>query len=495
MKKILYIISALTILITAIFFLLPGHEIILMAFMAAILSTAYFLILAIWRSSNEYHRIKRRTSYLIMFFSIIFIFLPFLVGLIVIYIYQPSLSSFFCGISVSGFTMTLFYDFLNIPLAMHHKRKEEEIAKQPIRDYPSISIIVPAYNEEKCIEKTIESLLELDYPDKEIIVVDDGSMDRTHEIALRFVSRDLEVVHKENGGKASALNCGLFFSKGEIIVVVDADSLISRTALKEIAKRLQDPKILGLAGNVKVLNRNNFLTRCQALEYITDINIAKRAFATMGCTMVVPGCLGAFKRSALIETGNFDPDTVTEDFDTTLKVLKIGGVVQTSSYAFSYTEAPETLRDLYRQRLRWYRGTFQALLKHRNIISRPIFDFLSFIGYPYILLSIIFIPICGFIALISGIIASLTGGAIIFLRMLIIFIFLEFFFSLLAIQMDDEDIKLTLYAPFFVIGYRHLRDLIRLKSLFDVILKREIKWMKVERIGRAQEIGRYVKTH
>lgn len=194
-----------------------------------------------------------------------------------------------------------------------------------------------------------------------------------------------------------------------------------------------------------------------------------------------------------METGVFDPDTVTEDFDTTLKVLKLGGVVQTSSYAFSYTEA-ETLRDLYRQRLRWYRGTFQALLKHRNIISTPIFGFVSFIGYPYLLFSLIFIPICGLTALFSGIMASLTGGAIIFLQMLLIFVSMELLFSLLAIKLDDEDVKLALYSPFFVIGYRHLRDIIRIKSMIDVMLKREIKWTRVEGMGRVKEMGRYAKT-
>jgi cellulose synthase/poly-beta-1,6-N-acetylglucosamine synthase-like glycosyltransferase len=494
MKKSIYIISGLVIFTTILFFLLPNREIILISFVVAILSTSYFLILTFLRSKYGFGRFKRRTSYSIMILSLIFIVLPFIVGVIAFSLYPLSISSFFYGTSMAGFTLTLFYDLLNIPLALHHKRQDEEINKRVLTSYPLITIIVPAYNEEKCIEKTIETLLEVDYPNKEIIVVDDGSVDRTYEIASRYIKMGLKVLHRENGGKWAALNYGLFFSKGEIIVVVDADSLVSRVALREIAKRFQDPNILGLAGNVKVLNRNNFLTRCQALEYVTDINIAKRAFAVMGSTMVVPGCLGAFRREALLGTGSFDPDTVTEDFDATLKVLKVGGVVQTSSYASAYTEAPESLRDLYRQRLRWYRGTFQSLLKHRNIITTPIFDFLSFIGYPYILLSLIFIPICGIIALISGIIASLTGWLINFTQILLLFIFMEFMFSLLAIQLDDEDIKLALYSPLFVIGYRHLRDVIKLKSLFDVLLKREIRWTKVRRIGRAYEIIKYSKT-
>lgn len=324
---------------------------------------------------------------------------------------------------------------------------------------------MPAYNEEKCIERTIESLLEVRYPNKEIIVVDDGSTDKTYELAVRYVSKGVKVVRRSNGGKSAALNYGMLFARGEIIVTVDADSLIGRNALVEVAKWFQDPTITAVCGNVKVLNRTNFLTKCQALEYITDINVAKRAFSILGSTMVVPGVFGAFRRSVLEGTGFYDPDTVTEDFDTTLKALKSGGVVQTTSSAIAYTEAPESLIDYYKQRLRWYKGTFQVLIKHRDVLINPTFGSLSIIGYPYILLSMVFVPVCGFVALISGILACVLGATLEFLQMLGLFISLETVFSILAIQLDNEDLKLSLYAPFFVIGYRHLRDLIRLKSL------------------------------
>jgi cellulose synthase/poly-beta-1,6-N-acetylglucosamine synthase-like glycosyltransferase len=466
------------------FLLLPNREITLVVFAIAFTSATYFLTLTLWLSKKG-HQMTRRASRAIAFLSMIFIVLPFMLGVAVIFLQPLNLSSIFFSISTAGFAITLFFDFFNIPLALYHKYLEEEIERQPLRSYPLISIIVPAHNEEECIEGTLETLLEIDYPRKEIIVVDDGSTDKTYEIATRYIPKGVKVVHRRQGGKWAALNYGLICSRGEIIVTIDADSLISRTALTEIAKRFQDPKVMAVCGNVKVLNRNNFLTKCQALEYITDINIAKRAFDVVGSVMVVPGVLGAFRREALVSTGKYDPDTVTEDFDTTLKTLKIGGVVQTCKHAYAYTEAPETLGGFYKQRLRWYRGSVQVLTKHKDVVLSPMYGFLSFVGFPYILLSMFFVPLCGLVALALGIIACLTGYALEFFQILSLFISLEFLHALLAIQLDEEDARLALYSPFFVIGYRHLRDIIRMKALIDVIImKKRAEWGRVERKGR-----------
>jgi len=461
-------------------------------FFVALVPATYFFALAAWWKKRPLGLARKRASSGSAVLSMFFLMLPFILGAFLFLVRPPSLSSLFFALLTAGLALTLFYDFLNIPLALYHKHLEDIILNQDIRYYPSISIIVPAYNEEKCIERTIETLFEISYPKKEIIVVDDGSTDRTYEIAKSFVPKGVKVVHRSNGGKWAALNYGMLFSKGEIILTVDADSLISRTALAEVVKNLQDPYVTAVAGNVKVLNRINFLTRCQALEYITDINVAKRAMVIFGSTMVVPGVFGAFRKEVLKGTGAYDPDTVTEDFDTTIKALKSGGVVQAISAAYAYTEAPESLIDFYRQRLRWYGGTFQVLIKHRDILLNPIFGPLSALGYPYILLSMIFIPFCGVIGLVSGIIACLTGAVLETLQMLALFISLEFIFSVLAIQLDDEDLRLALYSPFFVVGYRHLRDIIKFRSLINVALKRKVAWTRAKRMGRAHEMARTI---
>jgi len=478
------------VLVLLAFLLLPNREVTLIAFVVALVPAVYFSVLAAWWQKRPLGLVRKRASLGSAVLSMFFLIVPFIFGAFLLLFRPPSLSSLFFAALTAGFALTLFYDFLNIPLALYHKHLEDTISKQGIGYHPSISIIVPAYNEEKCIERTIETLLEISYPKKEIIIVDDGSTDRTYEIAKSFVPRGVKVVHRPNGGKWAALNYGMLFSKGEVILTVDADSLISRTALIEVVKRFQDPHVNAVAGNVKVLNRNNFLTRCQALEYITDINIAKRAFDIFGSTMVVPGVFGAFRRKVLEGTGAYDPDTVTEDFDITIKALKSGGVVQAMSTAYTYTEAPETLKDFYRQRLRWYGGTLQVMIKHKDILLNPVFGPLSAIGYPYILLSMVFVPLCGVVALISGAIACLTGAVLETLQTLALFVSLEFLFSALAIQLDDEDLRLALYSPFFVVGYRHLRDVLRFWSFVKVALKRKVAWTRARRMGRAYEMAR-----
>jgi cellulose synthase/poly-beta-1,6-N-acetylglucosamine synthase-like glycosyltransferase len=356
------------------------------------------------------------------------------------------------------------------------------------KDLPPVSFIVPAYNEEKCLARTLISLLEVNYPKKEIIVVNDGSTDNTGEIAEGFSHRGVMVVNQPNRGKAAAINTGLIYATGEIIVTVDADSLIERNGLRSVIIRFEDPRVMAVCGNVKVLNRINVLTKCQALEYILDINLAKRAFDLFGSTMVVPGVFGAFRRQVLERGGRFDINTVTEDFDTTIKALKAGGVVQATSFAISYTEAPESLRDLYKQRLRWYRGTFQTLLKHRDVLNNPRFGLLSELGFPYILLSMIFVPWAGLGALISGLVAIFTGFWLEFLILLFLFIALETLLSLFSILLDEEDIRLLIYAPLFVIGYRQWRDAVKVKAMFDVFWRRRFEWGRAQRVGRAEEI-------
>lgn len=362
-----------------------------------------------------------------------------------------------------------------------------EKKRQPTPPYPSITVIVPAYNEQGYVGRCVESLLEADYPKgkKEIVVVDDGSTDGTYREAEAYSEQGVKVVRKENGGKHSALNYGLLFATGEIIVTVDADSLVGRTSLARMVARLQEnPEVQAVAGNVKVLNRESVVTRCQALEYIVSINIVRRAFDLFGSVTVVPGVLGAFRRQVLEAGGLYDPDTLTEDFDMTLKTLKVGGVVQASSRAVAYTEAPHSWRDLYQQRLRWYRGNFMTTIKHRNVFSNPRFGFLHKLAFPYLLLSMIFIPLAGMVVLASTAIGLLSGLAMQIGGMFAFFLLLQFLLSTLAIQIDEEDPWLSVYSPLMVVGYKHFCDLITLKSMLDVLLKRKMKWTRASRASQ-----------
>jgi len=453
------------------------HPLTFFSLFLATVAAASFSALAIVRIR------KGRIPSLLMltrpsFLLILFTSAPFAFGLI---LFLQGSFSLILTILLTSLMFTLFYNFLIIPLAIYHKSQEDKPGEPLI--YPSLTILVPAYNEEKCIARTVETLLEAYYPEKkEIIVVDDGSTDRTYEIARSYAWRGVKVLHRPNGGKAAALNYGQLFARGEVVVTVDADSIIGRRALVELVKMFQDLRVNAVCGNVKVLNRTNLLTKCQALEYIISINVVRRALDALGTVTVVPGVLGAFRRRVIRGGGLYDKDTLTEDFDITVKTLKQGSVVQASSHALAYTEAPESLGDLIKQRLRWYRGNFQTLSKHKDAFVNPRFGFLHSLSFPFMLLSIVFIPFADFIVIASAILGILEGAVIQVLLFLSFFILVQFLLSVLSIQLDGEDMKLAIYAPLFVLGYKQFCEFLTIKSIFDVLLKRKMEWGRVKRI-------------
>jgi cellulose synthase/poly-beta-1,6-N-acetylglucosamine synthase-like glycosyltransferase len=288
------------------------------------------------------------------------------------------------------------------------------------------------------------------------------------------------------GGKSGALNTGILIAHGEIIITCDADSLIARGALTKIVSRFQDPSVSAVAGNVKVLNRTNLVTKCQALEYIVNENIYRRVFDIFGVVPVVPGPLASFRKKTLKEIGFYDRDTLTEDFDVTVKLLKTQRVVQALSDANVYTEAPTTWKDFIKQRTRWNRGTFQTIIKHRNVFGNPRFGYLRNLTFQYIILSMIFVPFVSVVSLAVIAIALLTGYALQVLFVMAVFVLIQTTYSLLAIMMDDEDWKLIIYSPLFVVGFKEVRNFIKIKALFDILARREMKWGTLQRIGAAE---------
>jgi cellulose synthase/poly-beta-1,6-N-acetylglucosamine synthase-like glycosyltransferase/peptidoglycan/xylan/chitin deacetylase (PgdA/CDA1 family)/spore germination protein YaaH len=260
---------------------------------------------------------------------------------------------------------------------------------------PFVSVIVPAYNEERVIEATIRSLLNSDYENFEIIVVDDGSQDRTSDVVReQFGDEPLVRLFTEpNAGKASALNFGLRFAKGEVIVALDADTQFPGETIRALAQRFVDRAIGAVAGNAKVGNRINIVTRWQALEYITSQNMDRRAFASLNCITVVPGAVGAWRRELIEQCGGFSSDTLAEDQDLTLKIRKLGYKIGYEEGAIGWTEAPATLRMLARQRFRWGYGTLQCLWKHGDVLFRPRYGALGFVAMPNVWIFQILFPL------------------------------------------------------------------------------------------------------
>jgi cellulose synthase/poly-beta-1,6-N-acetylglucosamine synthase-like glycosyltransferase len=252
----------------------------------------------------------------------------------------------------------------------------------------------------------------------------------------------------------------------------------------ELVKAFRDPEVAAVAGNIKVLNRKHLLNKCQALEYIASININRRALDVFGSVTVVPGALGAYRREALVGGGVYDPDTLVEDFDVTIKALKSGKIVQASTSAISYTEAPETINDLFKQRMRWYRGNFQAMWKHRDAVFNTRYGFLQRLSYPQMAISMLFLPLAGVVNIVSTIVILINGTGMILLPTFLFFCFLQFLLCIMAIELDGEDRRLSLYAPFLLLGYKQLCDYIMLKSFFDVIfLRKRLKWTSAKRVG------------
>ena len=260
---------------------------------------------------------------------------------------------------------------------------------------PLVSVIVPAYNEELVIANTIKSLLASDYQGYEIIVVDDGSQDGTSKVVAKQFGDDTRVrlITMPNAGKAEALNTGLMHAKGEVIIALDADTLFAPRTISALAHRFYDAEIGAIAGNAKVGNRINIVTRWQALEYITSQNMDRRAFASLNCITVVPGAVGAWRRDLLEKAGGFASDTLAEDQDLTLRIRRLGYKIGYEETAIAWTEAPDRLRTLALQRFRWAYGTLQCMWKHMDALFRPRYGALGFIAMPNVWIFQVLFPL------------------------------------------------------------------------------------------------------
>src|SRR6185437_1371195 len=263
---------------------------------------------------------------------------------------------------------------------------------------PKVVVLIPAYNEEKVIQRTIGAALNSDYGNLRVIVIDDGSSDKTLDVARRAfleeqASGRVVVLSKANSGKAEALNFGLqhVAEDEELFVGIDADTVIAHDAVTLLVRHFQDPAMGAVAGNAKVGNRVNLWTRWQALEYITSQNFERRALNVLGAVSVVPGAIGAWRVSAVRETGAYHTDTVAEDADLTMGLLRNGYRVQYEDRALAYTEAPVSANGLMRQRFRWSFGILQAVYKHRGVFARK--GALGWVALPNIVVFQILLPL------------------------------------------------------------------------------------------------------
>jgi cellulose synthase/poly-beta-1,6-N-acetylglucosamine synthase-like glycosyltransferase/peptidoglycan/xylan/chitin deacetylase (PgdA/CDA1 family) len=274
---------------------------------------------------------------------------------------------------------------------------------------PAVTVLIPAHNEEGVIVQTVTSVLLSDLSNIHVIVVDDGSSDRTLELLQSNFGRNeaVQIIHQVNRGKAAALNNALSHAQTEIVVTIDADTEIESDAIRKLVRHFSDPTVGAVAGNVKVGNRSRWLTRWQALEYVTSQNMEKRAFDLLNCITVVPGALGAWRRKAIEDAGGITADTVAEDADLTIAIRRLGWRVTYDEESIAWTEAPETPGALIRQRFRWTFGTLQSFWKHSDTLLRSKYGTLGFIALPNIFVFQIILP------LISPVLDLLFFGSIV----------------------------------------------------------------------------------
>ena len=352
---------------------------------------------------------------------------------------------------------------------------------QHIGSFPLISLIVPAFNEEITIKKSIQSLIELDYPNYEIIVIDDGSTDKTLEEAKKFETSRVKVIHQRNQGKANALNTGTKNSKGEIIITVDADTTLKKDSLKKISARFaKNSQIGAIAGNVKVIPENSLLNIIQGTEYTIGINLIRKAQSMLGCVMIVPGPIAALKREAIEKAGFFSDDTFAEDFDITMKILKQGYKVEYEDKAISYTDAPKNLEDFMKQRRRWYRGMLQVLDKHRNLYLSKKHGLFGMFGVPNLWFDTIS-PILNLALILFALLTGFLIGESISILGLVVFFGVQLAVGIFAVSLDPQPKLRDFLGLPLLIFYNVFLDGIRLMAFTEETINVFMKWEKPKR--------------
>jgi biofilm PGA synthesis N-glycosyltransferase PgaC len=391
-------------------------------------------------------------------------------------------------VTLASFLLLLILrHFILIWFSYLHQR---ELSQDDTPDvYPFVSIIVPAFNEAEVIQSSLSSLLELRYPYYEIIAVDDGSTDGTFERMREFEGNHygvkVSVFRKENSGKADTLNYGIRRSKAPIVVCMDSDSRLTPDALRYAVKTFADPHVGAVAGNVKVINRHNIWTKLQALEYIEGLNIVRKAQAFWRSVNVIPGPIGIFRRTAIEATGGYDHDTFAEDFDMTVKILAAGWKINYEPKAVAYTEAPEELLDIIKQRYRWSRGILQALRKQKHLLASSGGNITTPLSLWYMIFEGLVWPAMNiFSSLFFVWIALIYGMTKLLVMWWILLTILDLLIAVHAILMEREDIGLAIYAVFYRSFYILIIDVTKLFATLEELVGLDMSWGKLARKGR-----------
>ena len=348
---------------------------------------------------------------------------------------------------------------------------------------PAVSVLVPAFNEAVGIERAVKSLADSDYPDFEVIVVDDGSSDGTADLVEALDLRGVCVLRQANAGKSAALNRAFALARHDVIVTVDADTVFERDTLRRLVVPFADEQVGAASGNTKVGNRRGLLGRWQHIEYVLGFNLDRRLYDELHCMPTVPGAIGAFRREALVDAGGFSSATLAEDTDITIAVGRAGWYVAYVEDARAWTEAPPSLSALWRQRYRWSFGTMQAVWKHRAAIWRRGEWRIGRIGLPYLVLFQIALP------LLAPLIDLFAIYGLVFLDPLPVLAYwlgfnaISAVLAVYAFRLDRESLKPLWALPLQQVVYRQLMYLVVIESVISALNGTRLRWQNIERTG------------
>jgi cellulose synthase/poly-beta-1,6-N-acetylglucosamine synthase-like glycosyltransferase/peptidoglycan/xylan/chitin deacetylase (PgdA/CDA1 family) len=404
-------------------------------------------------------------------------------GLLAALTASRALTTALFALVITSTVLLLLRAAILVAFARHHVRTRRPVAQAFA---PPVSVVMPAYNEAVGIERAIRSLLDSDYPELEIVVVDDGSTDDTAERVDSLADPRVRLLRQDNAGKAAALNRGVVEARHGVVVMVDADTVFEPGTLTALVAPMHDPLVGAVAGNTKVGNRRGIIGHWQHLEYVMGFNLDRRLYDVLRCMPTVPGAIGAFRRAAVADAGGVSTATLAEDTDLTLSIARAGWLVVYAEDARAWTEAPSTLGALWRQRYRWSYGTMQAVWKHRRAtrrLSDPAERRVGLVGLPYLVLFQILLPLGALF------IDPLTVYGLVFLDPLPILAFwlgfnlVSLAVALYAFRLDRESPKALWALPLQQFVYRQLTYLVVTASVVTAIEGRRMPWLHVERTG------------
>ncbi|GAA0262884.1 glycosyltransferase [Saccharothrix mutabilis subsp. mutabilis] len=349
-----------------------------------------------------------------------------------------------------------------------------------------VTVIVPAYNEEAGIEATLRTIL-ASTADVRVIVVDDGSTDRTSEVVQSLALPRVVLIRQPNAGKAAALNTGLRHCRTELVVMVDGDTVLEPDTVHELVQPFADPRVGAVSGNAKVGNRTGLLGRWQHIEYVIGFNLDRRMYDVMQCMPTVPGAVGGFRLSALREVGGVPEDTLAEDTDLTMALERADWAVTYRESARAWTEAPASLGQLWRQRYRWCYGTLQAMWKHRGaVFERGLGGRLGRRGLPYLALYQVVLPVLAPAIDVFAVLSLFTDparGAWAWFGFLV----LQLVPAVIAFRLDRESLRPLWAVLLQPVVYRQLMYLVVIQSVVTAIAGARLPWQKLKRTGTAAQ--------